>query len=144
MFKFFRNITIYLRVVGKMLDQHFIVLLFSNPGDKVLINVVRRGQIGPVVFNFFKTLSPGLKNKSILKCWSAIFPTTLIYMVMLESCRNNILMYVCSPIQGDKILIQVEIYRNQDLRVQHILCISPNFILPVLSTPDDWASFTVA
>ena len=35
LFWHFSNITIYIRVVGKMLHQHFNVLLFSNPGYKV-------------------------------------------------------------------------------------------------------------
>ena len=41
----FSNINIYIRVHGKMPDQHFKVLLFSNPGEKVLIIVKSRGQI---------------------------------------------------------------------------------------------------
>ena len=32
----FSNINLYVKIVGKMPDQHLIVLLFSNPGDKVL------------------------------------------------------------------------------------------------------------
>ena len=41
----FSNIIIYIRVPGKMPDQHFKVSLFSNPGEKVLILVKSRGQI---------------------------------------------------------------------------------------------------
>ena len=36
MFRQFTNITIYIRVCGKMMYQHFNVLFFSNPGENVL------------------------------------------------------------------------------------------------------------
>ena len=63
-------------------------------------------------WNFYKNkiLSPGLGNNHTLKCcsgnnhtfkcWSGIFPTILSYVIMLENCQNNILVYGCSPIQG--------------------------------------------
>ena len=37
-----------------------------------------------------RTLSPWLENNNTLKCWSGIFPKTLIYVVMFENCRNII------------------------------------------------------
>ena len=101
----------YIRVVGKMQDQHFNVKLSSNPGEKVLILVKSRGQICTIVFHLFWTLSLGLENKKSLKFLSGIVPTYLTNMVMLENCRNNISMYVwvfSNP--GDKILILVENY----------------------------------
>ena len=36
LFRQFSNITIYIRDVEKLPDQHFSVLLFSNPGGKIL------------------------------------------------------------------------------------------------------------
>ena len=100
----FSNITIYIRVYGKMPDQYFKVSLFSNPGDKVLILVESRGQIFLIVFHLLRTLSPGLKKNDRLKCWSCNFPWTLYYMVMLKNCCNNISMQGCSPIQGTNFL----------------------------------------
>ena len=79
----FSNITIYIRVHGKMPQQHFKLLLFSNPGYNFLVLVESRGQICPVVSHLFKTLSLGLEKNNTLKCWSSIFPETLIYMVMV-------------------------------------------------------------
>ena len=72
-FSQFSNMTTYVRVVGKMQDQHFNVWLFSNPRDKVLILVESRGQIWPIVFLLFWTLSPGLEKKDELKCYSGFF-----------------------------------------------------------------------
>ena len=101
LFRQFFDITIYIRVVVKMAEQHINVSSFSNPGHKVRILVESRGRICPVVFHLFRTLSPGLRI-TIHRNVSLIFnfPTTLIYMVMLENCRNNISMYGCSPIKG--------------------------------------------
>ena len=49
--------------------------------------------------NLFRIFPPGLENNNTIKCWSSNFPTSLMYMTMLENCRNNISMYCCSPIQ---------------------------------------------
>ena len=51
-------------------------------------------------FDIFRTLFLGLENSDTLKCWSSIFPTTLIHVGQLEDCWNNISMYGCYPIQG--------------------------------------------
>ena len=48
---FFSYVTPYIRVFGKMPEQHYNVPLFSNPGDMVLILVESRGLISPVVFH---------------------------------------------------------------------------------------------
>ena len=100
LFRQFSNIIIYVKIFGKIPDQHLNVWLFSNPGDKVQILVESTGQICPVVLHLFWTLSPGFENNQTFKCWSGIFPTILTYMIMLENSQNNISVYGCSPIQG--------------------------------------------
>ena len=65
----------------------------------VLILVETRGQICPVVFLLFRTLSTGLENNDTSKCWSKICSLTLTYVVKLENCQNNISMYRCFPIK---------------------------------------------
>ena len=49
----FSNRIIYVKIVGKIPDQHLSVWSFSNPGDKVQILVQSTGQICPVVLLFF-------------------------------------------------------------------------------------------
>ena len=49
----FSNIIIYVKIVGKIPDQHLSVWLFSNPGDKVHILVETTGQICPIVLHLF-------------------------------------------------------------------------------------------
>ena len=44
----FSNIIIYVKIVGKIPDQHLSVWLFSKPGDKVQILVESTGQICPL------------------------------------------------------------------------------------------------
>ena len=83
----------YTKVVGKIMEQNFNVLMFSNPGEKILFLVERRGLMCTIVFHLLRTLSPGLENNYTLKCWSKFFPTTLIDIVMFEKCRNNSLVY---------------------------------------------------
>ena len=75
-------LTTYVKVVRKVLDQHFNKLLFSNPGEKFLILVESRGQICPVFFLLFRTFSHGLENNDTEKVWSDNFPTTLTYMCL--------------------------------------------------------------
>ena len=91
LFRQFSNITIYVRLVGKMLDQHYNDLLFSNPGDKVQERWKTMVQICPLLSTRFRTVSPVLEDNFTLKCGSGIFSTTLIYVVMLENSRNNFL-----------------------------------------------------
>ena len=74
----FSNIITYVKIVGKIPDQHLSVWLISNQGDNVQILVESTGQICPVVLHLFWTLSPGLENNHTLKCWSDIFPTILL------------------------------------------------------------------
>ena len=100
----FTNIIIYVKIVGKIPNQHYSVWFFSYPGDKVQILVESTRQICPIVLHLFWTLSPGFENNHIFKCWSDIFPTILTYLIMLENCQKNILVYGCSPIQGTKLL----------------------------------------
>ena len=98
----FSNIIIYVKIVGKIPDQHLSVWLLSNPGDKVQILVESTGQICPVVLHLFWTLSPGFENNHTFKCWSGIFSTILTYIIRLENCQNKISVYGCSPIQESK------------------------------------------
>ena len=96
------NIIIYVKIAGKISDQHLNVWLFSNPGDKVQKRWRPTGQICPVLLTRIWTVSLGLENNHTLKCWPVIFPTTLTYVIKLENCQNNISVYGCSPIQGTK------------------------------------------
>ena len=89
--------------------QHFNVLLFSNPGENVLKRWKTMGQICPLLLTRIRIFPPGLEDNYTLKCWSGNFPTSLIYVIKLENCQNNISMYRCSPIQEEKILILVKI-----------------------------------
>ena len=50
----------------------------------------------------FFILFPGFGNNLTFKCRSCIFPAILTYMIMLENCQNNILVYGWSQIQGTK------------------------------------------
>ena len=56
-------------------------------------------QVCPLLSTRIRTLSPGLENNNTLKYWSGIFPTTLIYAVMVENSWKNSTMYGCPPIQ---------------------------------------------
>ena len=47
--QFFSNIIIYVKIVGKIPDQHLNQWLFSNPGDKVQKRWRTMGQICPVL-----------------------------------------------------------------------------------------------
>ena len=102
LFRQFSNITVYIRVVGKIQDQHFIVSLFSNPGDKVQKIWTATGQICPLLSTRFRTLSPGLKDNGALKFLFGIPSTKITYGIMLENCWNNISMYGCPRIQGTR------------------------------------------
>ena len=113
----FSNIIIYVKIVGKIPDQHLSVWLFSNPGDKVHILVESMGQICLVVLHIFWTLSHGFENNHAFKCWSGNFATILTNFIMLEICQNNISLYGCSPIQVKKFYL-VKILWSQDLRME--------------------------
>ena len=58
------------------------------------------GQICPLVFTHFRTLSPGLENIGTLECISNSFPGTLTYLSFLENSWNSAPMCSFSPIQG--------------------------------------------
>ena len=58
------------------------------------------GQICPLVFTRFRTLSPGLENIGTLECISDSFPGTLTYLSFLENSWNSAPMCSSSPIQG--------------------------------------------
>ena len=57
----FSNITIYVKIVGKIADQHLYVWLFSHPGDKVQILVESTGQRCTIVQHLFWTFSLDLR-----------------------------------------------------------------------------------
>ena len=65
----FSDIIIYVKIVGKIPDQHLNLWLFSNPGVKVHILVKSTGQIFSAVFHLFWTLYPGFDNSNSFKCW---------------------------------------------------------------------------
>ena len=67
MFWQFSNMTMYVRVVGKMQNQHFNVWLFSNPVDKVLILVKSRGQICSIVFLLFLDIVPWIGEQQCIE-----------------------------------------------------------------------------
>ena len=96
----FSNLITYFRVVGKLLDWYFNVLLFSNAREKVLILVETRGKICLIVLLLYRTFSPGLTNNHTLKFWSDNFSTTRTYVVKLEYCRNNLSMNVVLQSKG--------------------------------------------
>ena len=77
----FSNITIYVKSVGKITNEHLSVRLFSNPGDKVQTLVESAGQICPFVLHLFSTLSPGFENNHTFKCSAGIFQTILTYII---------------------------------------------------------------
>ena len=100
LFRKFSNITLYVSCVAKMSKLLFTKLLFSNPGDKVLILVESTGQIYPINFLHFRTLYPVLENNDLVKSSFENFATQLTYSVMLENYWNYNPMYRFSPIQG--------------------------------------------
>ena len=51
----FYNITMHIRVYGKMLNQHFNVSVFTNPGDKVLKRLKTKDKCVPY---FWQELGP--------------------------------------------------------------------------------------
>ena len=91
----FSNITIYIKLVK---FRTSISMYRCSP-----IQGTRRWksteQICPLLSTRIRTFSPRFENNDRLKCWSGIFPKTLIYVVMMENCRNNNWMYGYSPIQ---------------------------------------------
>ena len=95
----FSTITTYIRIVGKILDQYLHLMFSSNSG----------GQGPKKQANYWTNLSPNFNKNQDLVTWIGEqpyrallvrnFPTTLIYVVMLENCRSNILMNCCYQIR---------------------------------------------
>ena len=125
-FWIFSNIFIYIRVYGKIPHQHFKGLLFSNPGDKVLILDESRGQICPKVVHLFMTLSPGLKKNNSLKCWSNIFPWSPDIHGHVGKISKQHFSVWSSSNPGDKFINFVDILWSKDLRVEHMQNILPD------------------
>ena len=106
----FSNIIIYVKTVGKILDRHLNVWVFSNPWDNVKKRWKTTGQIYPVLSTRIWTLSPGLENNHSLKCWSGIFPTILNlyeYVGKLPEQHFSVWLFF-NP--GDKILFLLKFY----------------------------------
>ena len=99
----FSNITISIMDFVTIINQHFNASLFCNPGDKVLKKLENYGTNLSPSFNNSPDLVPWIGNNNTLQCLSGIFPTTLIYVVMLENCQNSISIDGCSPIQGTRL-----------------------------------------
>ena len=72
------------------------VVLQSSLGDKVLKIWKAAGYIRPLLLTRIRTLSLDWRTTQ------AVFPTTLIYVGMLEHSWSNILMYCCSLILGTR------------------------------------------
>ena len=101
LFRQFINIAIYIGDIAKILNQHFNLYFFSNPGDKVQNYEKLKDKSVPYFQPGSGSFPPGLEdNYTTLKCWICIFPTFLIYVVMLEIFLNNISIFGCAPIQG--------------------------------------------
>ena len=81
---------------------YFNLFLFSNWGDKVLKGKKTMGQSCLLFLTRIRTLSLRWENNVTIKYWYNNFPTTLIYVVMLENFRNNISKYCCSQIKGTR------------------------------------------
>ena len=92
----FYNLTIDVRVVGKLLDPHSSVLLFSNPGEKILKSRKTVGKICHLLSTRIRNFFPGLETNYKLTCWSDHFSTTPTYVA-----KNNISMGGYSPIKRE-------------------------------------------
>ena len=75
--------------------MHFFV---SNCGEKVMKRRKTMGQICPIVFRDFLTLTPGLENNKTSKCGSESFPRMVTYILCVENGQNYISMHSCLPI----------------------------------------------
>ena len=93
LFQQFSNFTKYVRIVGKLSNQHFNALLLSIPGEKVLI-LIEGGRL--INLKVFLLLGPFPLD------WRIIMHRNVgrTYVVKLENSQNNISMYGCSPSQG--------------------------------------------
>ena len=121
----FSNIIRYVKIVGKIPDQHFSLWLFSNLGDKVQILVESTGQICPVVLHLFWTLSPGFENNHTLKCWFGIFQQSWHIWICWKIARATFqFMDVLQFREQHFILVEIE--WSQDLRVERINLYEPN------------------
>ena len=92
------------------------------------------GQISPLVFTHFKTLSPRLENNRTLECISDSFPGALTYMWILENSRNSAPMSSFSPIQGTMswLVLKFHVARIWECNIQHPFRVSdsdPGFVL---------------
>ena len=113
----FSNIIIYVKIVGKILDEHLNVWLFSNPEDKVQKRWRTTGQICPVLLTRIWTLSPGLENNDKFKCWSGIFQQSWHIWLCWKIASTTFQCMVVLQSRGQNLMF-VEISRSQDIRVE--------------------------
>ena len=83
----------YVRVPGKLSE------ILQSRGQYP-ISCLIMGQICPLGFTHFRTLSPGLENIGSLECVSGSFSGALTYLLSLENSWNSDPMCSSSPIQG--------------------------------------------
>ena len=90
----FYSTTLYFRVVGKMQEHHFMVMLFSYPGNKVKKKMDNYGKRPSPTVNKNWVLVPWIRGQQCIEM--------VVSMVLLNKCRNNISMYGSSPNQGTR------------------------------------------
>ena len=75
----------YVSIHGKLSEKYLNVLLFSNPGDKVIILVKTMGQLCHLFFFqiIFRTLSHWLENNNTLRFISKKIQGMLTYVLFL-------------------------------------------------------------
>ena len=71
----FSNITVYVRVVGKMKDHHFNLSLFSNRGDMVQKRWKTTGQNLSPTFNKNQDLVPWIEGQRCIEMLVRYFST---------------------------------------------------------------------
>ena len=84
--------------------QHFIVSLFSNPGDKIIKILNKTEQICPVLCTKYSPLSPGLENYNTFKMFVLHFSLHLEYVAMYGKLTEQYFnVYGYPPIKGTRL-----------------------------------------
>ena len=88
-------------------------------------------QICPIVMCLFRTFSPRLENNDTLKYSSDSFAHTLIYVVNVENCQNNIEMNQSPPIAGrrSQIVFNVMHSGSQSITYCTVFASVPDFTI---------------
>ena len=79
--KRFSNIIIYVKIVGKIPDQHLSVWLFSNPGHKVQILIESIGHICPVVADLQISKSPRVQQENLERHYNRVVGRSVVWSV---------------------------------------------------------------